>query len=493
MELLGKNRKDVCLLGTNSSALKSAFIHRNLRLLDTGVEAALEHCAAAARAVVVVSDAQGLAKILERVLRPALDNGVAFCAIDTDKNSFAQVEQMCGPKDLSRRLGIPPKDAELLPARAFQSNADWEQVVAQYIAEHDPGRSAAAGIEVGDISREGGHAPDREDEILMRRAFGDCTGVKIEYLPGGQSRAKGPWIVKAQYPDGRSPVDLVIKTGGIREITEEINVMRTICFNHIPFRHYPPLVLGRCVTGATKRAIVSMYVEKAMTLEEYILNSSPEVVIADIFDGPLKLWRRGVGRGPVQIGEFYRTRGKVPDEAWKIKKIWAEAVKIHTEVLEYKELYRRFISHAPVDGVLQVDSHGDLHLRNIIVLDRPLDVLLIDFSNSSQAPASYDPATLDVSLVFDIPEHQAAQASVSDEQRLEIFRPPLLEARPMEKPTHRIAAILELRRKIRDSVSELEYQHAIAGWLIWQAWIRENLTAYRCASRILAGLGSGSV
>ena len=246
---------------------------------------------------------------------------------------------------------------------------------------------------------------------------------------------------------------LVLKTGGIREISEEIFVMETRCFNHIPFRHYPPVVQERCVTGATKRAIVSMYVEKATTLEEYILTHPPDAVIGDIFDGPLKLWRRGVGSEAVRIGELYRTRGVIPDQAWKIKEIWAETRKAAADVLKYDQLYGLFISHVPVD-VQQVDAHGDLHLRNIFVHDKSGDVLLIDFGKSSPAPASYDPATLDVSLAFDIPEHQAAAAGVSDEQRLELYRPPLLEARPLENAGHRIAAILALRRKIRDSVSK---------------------------------------
>ncbi len=488
--LHGKERKDVCLLGPGSVALESAFTHRNLELVETSVEVALNQCAGATRAIVVVANPSELAKILERVLRPALENGAAFLAIDTDKSGLAQVQRMCGPQELSRRLGISSTDAELLPARAFATTANWEQAVAQFCAEHDPGRSAASGIEFEDISRERDHTPDPEDESLIRRAFSDCTTVKIEYLPGGQSRAKGPWVVEAQYPDGRSPVRLVVKTGGIRAISEEIRVMEMMCFNHIPFRHYPPVVRDRCVTGATKRAIVSMYVEKATTLEEFILIHPPDAVITDIFDGPLKLWRRGVGRQAVRLGEFYRTRGVIPDEAWKIKDIWAETCKADVSVLRYNQLYDRFIAHAPVD-VQQVDAHGDLHLRNIFVHDRTADVLLIDFSKSSQAPASYDPATLDVSLAFDIPEHQAAGAGVSDEERLELYRPPLLAVRPMENPSHRIAAIFALRRKIRDSVSELEYQLAIAGCLIWQAWRRSNVTAYRCASRILAGLGSG--
>jgi len=252
MGLLGRDRKDVCLLGPGSAVLDSAFKYRNLRLLNTGVEEALKECTAATRAIVIVSNPLELAKILERALRPALQNGVAFLAIDTDKTGLAQVQQMCGAQELSRRLQIASKDAELLPAKAFAVNTDWEQLVAQFCAEYDPGRSVATQCEVEDISQEAGHTPDDEDLILIRRAFSDCSKVRLNYLAGGQSRARGPWVIDALYTDGRSPVKLVLKTGAISEISKEIDVMRTSCFNHIPFRHYPPVVSDRCVSGATK-------------------------------------------------------------------------------------------------------------------------------------------------------------------------------------------------------------------------------------------------
>jgi hypothetical protein len=107
-------------------------------------------------------------------------------------------------------------------------------------------------------------------------------------------------------------------------------------------------------------------------------------------------------------------------------------------------------------------------------------------------PASYDPATLDVALAFDIPEQFVADAGVSDEQRLELYRPALLEARAITNPSRRISAILALRDHVRDSVSEVEYQLAVAGRLIWWAKWRDSQIAYRCASRILASLGSGA-
>jgi hypothetical protein len=120
------------------------------------------------------------------------------------------------------------------------------------------------------------------------------------------------------------------------------------------------------------------------------------------------------------------------------------------------------------------------------------EVLLIDFSESDRLPASYDPATLDVALAFDIPDQLAAEASVSDAQRLELYSLPLLEGRATDDPNYRIAGVLALRNQIRESVSEIEYELAIAARLMWWARWRKSQLAYRCASRIVKSLSPGA-
>ena len=266
--------------------------------------------------------------------------------------------------------------------------------------------------------------------------------------------------------------------------------MRTSCFNHIPFRHYPPVVSDRCVSGATKRAIVAMFVEDATPLEQSILVSPPERPIAAIFQEPLRLWRKPIATEDVAIGLLFRTRGVVPEEGYQLKTVWKQARKTDEEVLKYDDLYQRFVSYPKV-SVRQVDVHGDLHLRNILVHEKSGDILLIDFSSAGVAPASYDPATLDVSLAFDNAEDAPAGSRLSDGPCLDLYRTPLLGRPVLEGVPRRIAAILELRRQIQETATELEYELAVTGWLIWQAWRRRNATAYRCASRIVAGLGSG--
>ena len=488
----GKDRRDICLLSPAPEFLKAAFSHRNLKPLEMSLEDAIARCRGSARAVISISSPLELSKHLASVLRPALENGAAFVAVNTEKNNFAQVSQMCGSEALLHRLEIRARDAKeasLLPVRAFETGRDWEQKIAQLCAEHDPGRSFDENCKVDtSVLPEDKNFPDEEDILLVRRAFNECSSVKLKYLARGHSRAKGPWIVDAQFRDGRSPVTFVIKTGLIGEIKKEIDVMQD-CFNHIPFRHYPPVASDRCVTGATKRAIVSMLVEKAVTLEQYVRNQAPANKIGEIFDGPLKLWRRVQGTEEVNIGQLYRERGVLAQEAWHMRDIWAATRKNDTQVLRYNELYDRFMSHAKVKAQY-VHAHGDLHLRNILIHESG-EVLLIDFSESDRLPSSYDPATLDVALAFDIPE-QLADAGVSDAQRLELYRLPLLKGRAVGDPNHRIAGVLALRNQIRESVSETEYQLSIAARLMWWARFRNSQVAYRCASGIISALDPGA-
>jgi hypothetical protein len=533
MGYAGKDRRDICLLSPAPESLKDAFSHRNLNPLEMSLEDAIARCRGSARAIVSISSPTELSKHLTAVLRPALENGAAFLAVDVEKDEFAQVPRMCGSQELSRRLKIPPRDADdakFLPVLAFDTSPGWEQRVAQYCADKDPGRAFDENCMVNTSGLpEDKNFPDEEDILLVQRAFNECSSVELKYLAGGHSRAKGPWKVEAQFRDGRSPVTFVIKMGLLGEIKKEIDVMQD-CFNHIPFRHYPPVAPDRCVTGATKRAIVSMLVEDAITYEQYLRNQAPENTIPKIFDGPLKLWRRlqraivsmlvedaityeqylrnqapentipKIFDGPlklwrklqgtteINIGQLYRDRGVAPKEAWHLKDIWAATRKNDAQVLKYSELYDRLMSHVKI-RTQYVLGHGDLHLRNVLIHESG-EVLLIDFSEADRLPWSYDPATLDVALAFDIPEPFAGEAGVTDEQRFELYRLPLLEERALADPNHRITAILALRSWVRGSASEveLEYELAVAGRLIWWAKWRNSQIAYRCASRILAAL-----
>jgi hypothetical protein len=173
-----------------------------------------------------------------------------------------------------------------------------------------------------------------------------------------------------------------------------------------------------------------------------------------------------------------------------MKDIWKASKESDPHILQYKDLYDRFITYPKVE-TKYVHGHGDFHLRNILIHGSG-DVLLIDFSDADRLPASYDPATLDVALAFDIPAQFSAEAAVSDAQRLNFYGPPLLQERAVADPSHRIGAILALRNHIRSSVSEVEYQLAIVGRLMWWARWRKSPIAYRCASRILESIGPGA-
>lgn len=493
MGLLGKERRDIFLLGPDSPELRRALEDRNLRALNADLEKVLRTGLGGGRAILALLTPHELAKTLTHALRPAVENGLAFGAMDAEAGGYARVQELCGPDHVGRLLGIPSAEAAQLSVRAFagrpladsESQPDWRQRMAQFCADHDPGRSASDECE---IEYKGGdeNAPDAEDAVLVRRAFNDCGTAKLTYLSGGQSRAKGPWMIDAQYPRGRDLVKFVLKTGPISEISTEIENMHVACFHRIPFRHYPPVALDRCVIGGTKRAIVSMLVEDAQPLEKLIDKPAGITKIADIFTGPLRLWRKQIFREALDVGSFCRDRAIIPPNDYQLTTVWKKARDAEAGILRYNELYKIFMNQPRLFDVRFVQAHGDLHLRNILVHERTGDVLLIDFSRCAELPAFSDPATLDVSLAFDVPELAPAESRPGDQHLLDIYGSPLLGRDMPPGAPKRVGAIVEVRRQISDQVTEKEYRLAIAGGLIWQAWKRRNALAYRCASRLLA-------
>ena len=486
--LLGDDRRNVCLIGRTSKKLRDAFTYCDLNLVKTSLKQALFQCDEGARAVLILpkNDAE-LSKALAHLLVPALDNGASFIAV-ISQDPYARASALCGPEALAKRLSIKTNEAELLPVKLVSFQQGWEYKAAIICLTFDPGRAASkCSLDYPRSPEFLVNAPDRQDEIIIQRAFNEFESINLEYLTGGQSGAKGPWLVSGQRPGGREFVKFVIKTGSIRRIKEEIDTMSTDCLNHIPFPHFPPLIADRCVVSSQKRAIVSMFVDRAILFENYILTHSPTLAIAALFDGPFRLWRAGVGRPePVKIGPLFQTRGIIPKNPEGLNIAWQEAKKCVSTVLSPAEMLDRLLNHAPVE-VYKVVSHGDLHLRNIFVRQNNTEIILIDFSKSTEDPASREAATLDVSLAFDIPERERERPSNGLCLDL-LYQTPLFGCHVTSQMCKRAEAIEQLRKQISNTVSETEYRLAVASSLLWHAHNRRNSIAYLCASRIIKTL-----
>ena len=483
--LLGDDRRNVCLIGRTSKKLRDAFTYCDLNLVKTSLKQALFQCDEGARAVLILpkNDAE-LSKALAHLLVPALDNGASFIAV-ISQDPYARASALCGPEALAKRLSIKTNEAELLPVKLVSFQQGWEYKAAIICLTFDPGRAASkCSLDYSGLPES---APGRQDKIIIHRAFSEFERINLEYLPGGQSGAKGPWLVSGQRPDGREFVRFVIKTGSIRKIKEEIDTISADCLNHIPFPHFPPLIADRCVVSSQKRAIVSMFIDRAILFEDYILTHSPTLAVAALFDGPFRLWRAGLGRPePVKIGPLFQTRGIIPKNPKDLNVAWQEAKKLDSIVLRPIKILNGLLNHPPVD-VYKVVAHGDLHLRNIFVRQNNTEIVLIDFSKSVEDPASRDAATLDASLAFDIPKNERGRPS--DKLCLDfLYKTPLFGCHVTPQMCKRAEAIEQLRKQISNTVSETEYRLAVASSLLWHAHNRRNSIAYLCASRIIKTL-----
>ncbi len=488
--LTSGDRRLVCLIGKLFDNLKQEFEYRNLNIVESTLDEAVARCGEGARAVLVPpSQASEVAKTLGHLLRPTLDHGAAIYIVAPVGDLFAAAHILVSPEQLARKLSISIQSAKLLPVKAINGAENWERIAAQLCLTHDPGRGFSDDSKIMMQPESEKSAPDDQNAILIRRAFSDFEQIHLTPLHGKKLPINGPWRVSARRQQGRELIEFVVKTGTISGIGHEIFATQTACFDHMAFPHYPPVVEKRCTIGSERRAIVSMFVERAILFEEYILSHSPALAITALFDGPLRRWRRGGGVESVSIGRLCKTRRTLPPSAGThgFNVAWRRAHKDEPEILPPHDLLGRLLGQ-PLIRIRKVQAHGDLHLRNIFVRQNSADVVLIDFRKTSELPASIDPATLDTSFGFDIPR-VSPDNSLVPELLFELYKPPLL-GRPfmLHVGNHRAEAIQHVRRQISDSVTELEYQLAVSSYLLWHAWWKRNPIAYRCASRILSAL-----
>lgn len=336
---------------------------------------------------------------------------------------------------------------------------------------------------------------DAEAMVLLRRAFSDFKQVEILEEHGGFSGSRVLRIT-ATNSDGKLAQPFLVKCGDRKEIEDEVKNTREFVLDYVPFPNRPPLVSIRCVAGSSKALIVSAFVERAVRLDLFLKTGLPEIVIAALFDGPLRNWRRQAERRRVHLSKYYQEQGIVPTEP-KVLERRFEKLKVGVPVgsLDPAALLDAFAAIEAVDTLI-CRSHGDLNVRNIFVKRTAVDVILIDFEKTTEAHAARDAATLDVSLGFSFME------TPIDEPVLDrLYAPHVLQnkdyprADERSEASSRIEAIRQLRlQAASECLTRREYDLAIAVQLVqafwkWQEVGPERLViAYRLASNLVQSL-----
>ncbi len=336
-----------------------------------------------------------------------------------------------------------------------------------------------------------------QDELLLRRAFGELSCIEVRALGGGLSGAS-IWQVEATKHDGRKTLPFLAKVGPLREITEEIDTTKDFVVGHIPFTNRPGLVEARCVAGVDRRVIVSDFVEKSERFDDYVARTrSVEKVVRSIYTGPLRNWRSNATVEKVRVGMEYvrRVRGEANKHAEGLQRAHVMAQRVDTASVSPEALLS-ILEQLPEREIKSCQAHGDLHPRNIFVRDNSEEIILIDFAKAGDLgnPILRDTATLDVALAFD--GWERAETRVGPEEIDVLYTRPLFGIVP-QRLSHRAATITFVREQAKiDAIDEHDYAGALVAMLLRTARLLANAdsklefrakfvaAAIRCADRL---------
>lgn len=232
-------------------------------------------------------------------------------------------------------------------------------------------------------------------ELLMRRAFADCSDIHLSTMAGGRS---GVDVFRA-YADlsngtlGPWPLPYFIKIGQRAKIYKEYQNYKAVVDPYVPFHLGPHLIEERCHLGAKEGILVGDYVENSESLNTTAKNGRSAQAIACLFNTTLDGWYRFAIEKPTPLTEILR----FPDfSKLEARVARARALGASTTPEQLGEVFRRCVTAIPV---LMGPGHGDLHASNILV--RASDAIVIDFLAHKNMPLVYDVACLEASLLVD--------------------------------------------------------------------------------------------
>lgn len=371
-----------------SPKLTEEFTHRNLQLM--AVEPGnIPDRIALARAVVLPYSVS-CRKTAEKVMQSSqlLDHGVMVAVLHSEADATKAQEDftgmMKGSRDRVRLMtDFPP------------------HLVAQKVAEYDPGSPENTGVEVT-----GTKLPTLQ--LLLRRAFSDSVKVELEPLTVGTEALVFRAEVTGSEVAAPAPLPYFVKYGNVKQISEELNNYRQYVGSYIPFNHRPNLVYERCVMGEAKGLLVGDFVENSEPLGRAVVGGTVHSTIHSLFQSALRGWRRQAFHDPQQrlaverVGSIYDSlqwdcrlelfRAQIPEP---IGNLSAEL----GSTMTYEDLVaqvRQFPHVRHLRGLI----HRDLHANNVHV--HGPDAILLDFYAASFGPLLYDAALLEVSFAFEL-------------------------------------------------------------------------------------------
>jgi hypothetical protein len=367
----------------------------------------------------------------------------------------------------------PDGDPPIPHARILADTASWQDV-ANFLVENPAGPPPNINLEILVFDGHGneyyGPCFASDCELLIRRAFFNCTKVHLEVMPGGRS-GLGVFRTYAELAKGQSPMSFplpyFVKIGRRQRITDEYHNYEDWVDPYIPFHLGPHLIRERCCLGAHNGILVGDYVEASESLLDAARNGRALSAIACLFDKALHGWYRGAEIVNEPITAFIRLPLRLRDV--RINRARQLGGKIDLDEL------RAFFDRCNTKSVLIGPIHGDLHGENVRV--RGNDAILIDFTERKRFPLVCDVASLEASFLiegFSDTSHWDAQRWLDSVKPLYEGRP-LSTAPPHANPRNPVYWFYEVVRQLRHYAQRLQqpdsnqYAAALAVALIVKA------------------------
>ncbi len=399
-------RPNIVHVGAISEDAANVFQQHGYNLI-TRSDADLNDGELAATSAVILSQRAdkpvGFFRDLERHGRRLLDwDCRIFIRVASDKGLKEKALEIV--VNAIRTLGLPPgqrdKGIALPPFVYICDSAVQLTDIARLVRRVEPGKApnldlVLRAVDSSDVSL----TLEPDEDVLLRRAFWDCSSVDLRQMPAGLSGASiyrahaalaegvlGPW-----------PHPFFVKLGPREKIEAEYFGYRANLPMYIPFHLAPRLDFERSCLASTKGILVGDLVEEGQLLKDCARHGRAVPAIANLFNKTLRGWYLTSREEPALslldgLMDFF------PAAAPSFR---AAAIRELGATLDVAEMRRR-LTACDSRPVRMGHVHGDLHAGNILV--RGSDAIVIDFEKSSRQramPILYDAASLEGGLLVD--------------------------------------------------------------------------------------------
>lgn len=305
-----------------------------------------------------------------------------------------------------------------------------------------------------------------EHELLVKRAFSDCSEIHLYAKMDGQSGV-GAYEGYANFRNSVTgsiwPYHVFVKIGDRAKVAREFNNFRIIALERVPYHLGPRLKLDRCVLGHTCGLIVSDFVGGSEPIRDCAKQGRSIAAIGNLFNVTLLAWRRSAIVEERSLQEFLVTEKlnttKQPPHRQSLIAQFGGTYSV-------EEIIAAINDTTPSTPVLTGVVHGDLHATNVLV--RLNDAVIIDLEKVEQNwPILYDAASLEAGLLVD--GFIADQRSIREiyDSIKSLYQLDTLEGEDHHcQPSNKSSWFFDSARQIRMQAQQMERKPLQYAWVL---------------------------